>query len=513
MSMENREQLLVRGRWLFPGGLQPGEVIHEGALVIEAGFIQAVGTWADLQRRYPTARVLGSERQAIMPGLINAHHHSNGPSNIQHGIPDQLLELWLLDLARRRQVDPFLATQLAAARLLRSGVTSVVDVHSGGGSPETLAANIERKLQAYEQSGIRVAFAAGMSHQSHIVWGDDQAFLDTLPPEVQALARRRLPGAGSASIDDYFAVVDDIWRRYREHSRIEVWFAPPGPQWVSDETLQRIAETAERYNTGIQTHLEESIYEKHYGPRTYGVPTVAHIQQLGILSPRFSFAHGVWLNEAEIEILAESGAAVSHNPSSNLRLRAGIAPLNRLLAAGATVALGMDGTTINDNEDMWQEMRLALRLHRGPCMSDPAPTPADIFHLSTHGGAKLLRADHQRGKLAPGYQADVVLLNLDQITWPWVAPEADPLAVVLYRAAAGDVDTVLIGGEIVVEAGRVTTIDEAAIGQELAAELKALDYPTDRATMVAALMPYLEQYYAQWELESLTPYISYNSRL
>ena len=513
MSIENREQLLVKGRWLFPGGAQPGEVIHDGALIIEAGIIRAVGTRGDLQRRYPTARELGSDHHAVMPGLINAHHHSKGASSIQHGIPDRLLELWLLDLARGRRADPFLGTQLAVARLLRSGVTSVVDVHSGGGSPEALAANIERKLQAYEQSGIRVAFAAGMSHQSHLIWGDDQAFLDTLPPEVQALARQRLPGVGSASIDDFFAVIDDFWQRYREQERIDVWFAPPGPQWVSDETLQRIAETAERYDAGVQTHLEESIYEKHYGPRTYGVPTVAHLQKLGILSPRFSFAHGVWLNEAEIEILAESGAAISHNPSSNLRLRAGIAPLNKLLAAGVTVALGMDGTTINDNEDMWQEMRLALRLHRGPRLHDPAPTPADIFHLSTGGGAKLLRAEQQRGLLAPGYQADIVLINLDQITWPWVAPEADPLDVVLYRAAVGDVDTVLIGGETVVEAGRVTTIDEAAVGQELAAELNALDYPTDRAMMVAALMPYLEQYYSQWELEPLAPYISYNSRL
>ena len=106
MSMENREQLLVRGRWLFPGGSQPGEVIHNGALVIEAGSIQVVGTWADLRKRYPAARVLGSDRQAVMPGLINAHHHSNGASSIQHGVPDQLLELWLLDLARRRQADP-----------------------------------------------------------------------------------------------------------------------------------------------------------------------------------------------------------------------------------------------------------------------------------------------------------------------------------------------------------------------------------------------------------------------
>lgn len=510
--MTDQTTLLIRGRWLFPGGDTPEAVLPDGALAISGDRIAAVGPWAELRARYPAATVLGSEGHAVLPGLINAHHHSQGASHIQQGIPDQLLELWLLDLARRRRTDSFWGTQLAAARLLRSGVTSVVEVHAGHGSPEAFAGEIERKLQAYDQSGMRVAFAAGLSQQSHLVWGDDEAFLASLPPEVAALARRRLPGPEATTSEDYFAILDDLWQRYAAHPRIDIWFAPPGPQWVADETLQRIAETAARYDTGVQTHLEESIYERQYGPRTYGVPTIVHLQRLGVLSPRVSFAHGVWLTEAEIDILAESGAAVSHNPSSNLRLRAGIAPLNRLLASGATVALGMDGTTINDDEDMWAEMRLALRLHRPPPVEAPAPSPADIFRLATQGGATLLRAGEQRGRLAPGAQADVVLLKLDRVTWPWVSPEADPLTVTLGRAAAGDVDTVLVGGQVVVDGGRVTTIDEAAVGRELAERLARLDYPAEDAAMVAALLPHLQRYYQNWELSPLEPYTAYNSR-
>jgi cytosine/adenosine deaminase-related metal-dependent hydrolase len=511
-SLSEQPTLLVRGHWLFPGGSQPEIAIRDGALAIHNEKILEVGAWPDLRQRYPSVKVLGSDRHALLPGLINAHHHSQGASHIQHGISDQLLESWLLDLARRRGANPLLVTQLAAARLLHTGVTSVVDVHSGHGSSEVFANDLDRRLKAYEMAGIRVALATGVSRQSFLIWGDDQAFLDSLPEDVQTLACRRLPGPDALTEDDYFDVFDQFWQRYANHPRIDLWFAPPGPQWVSDDFLLRIVDAAEHYDTGVQTHLEESIYEKHYGPRVYGVPTIMHLQQLGLLSPRFSCAHGVWLTAPEIEILARSGAAVSHNPSSNLRLRAGIAPLNAMLAAEVTVALGMDGTTINDNEDMWQEMRLALRLHRSPRLDRPAPTYADIFRLATHGGASLLRAADQRGALAAGYQADVVLLDLDRITWPWVAPEADPLGLILYRAAAGDVDTVLIGGEVVVEKGQVKTVDEAAVAQELAASLAGTDYPAEDATMVEALLPHVEKFYQEWELQILEPYLVYNSR-
>jgi len=512
MTTQAEQPLLVRGRWLFLGGAAPEQVITDGAVAIKEGAIVAVGRWPDLQKEYPDAPVRGSDRHAVLPGLVNAHHHSQGATQIQLGVEDQLLEPWLLDLARRRRADPYLVTQLAAARLLRSGVTSVVDVHAGGGPPDTFAHAIERKLQAYEQAGIRVAFAFGMSSQSHIIWGDDNAFVDSLPAELQSLARQQLPGPHDVGIDDYFALFDKFWQQYRNHPTIDLWFAPPGPQWVSDAFMQQIAEAAERYDTGIQTHLEESIYEKHYGPRVYGVPTIEHLHRLGLLSPRLSFAHGVWLTEPELALLAESGAAVSHNPSSNLRLRAGIAPLNGMLAAGVSTALGMDGTTLNDNEDMWQEMRLALRLHRTPQLKTPAPTPADIFKLATHGGATLLRAADQRGALAVGHRADLILLDLAQVTWPYVAPEVDPLALVLYRASAADVDTVLVGGEVVVENGEVTTLDVAEAGRALAESLAAQDYPAENAAMVEALKPHLIDYYTNWPLQPLEPYIAYNSK-
>lgn len=510
---EQLETLLVRGRWLFVGGDEPEHVISDGALAIRDTEIVDVGTWGDLRGRFPAARVLGSDRHAILPGLINAHHHCCGASHIQHGIPDLLLEPWLLSLAKRRQEDSFLATQLAAARLLRSGVTSVVEVHSGQGDPKSFAENIERPLRAYDQVGIRVAFGVGMIQQNHLVLGDDESFLESLPGKVRALARKRLPRPGTTSVDEYFSIFDDCWQRYNQHPRIDLWFSPPGPQWVSDDFLSRIVEAAGAYNTNIQTHVEESIYERQYGYRNYGVPTVAYLHERGFLSPRFSIAHGVWLTEHEIELLAASGTSVSHNPSSNLRLRAGIAPLNALLAAGVTVGLGMDGTTMNDNDNIWQEMRLALRLHRSPRLKNSTPTVAEIFRLATHGGAALMGTSGKCGKLAIGYQADVVLIDLRRVTFPWIAPEVDPLMLTLYRATAQDVETVCVAGQIVVQDGSVITIDEKRVAQEFAASVDRVNYPSEEYALVEALTPHIERYYEQWELEPFDPYIICNSRI
>src|SRR5262249_21441885 len=191
-------------------------------------------------------------------------HHSAGVSYLQHGVADALLELWILDLAACRPSDIHLDTLLSAARLLRTGVTSVVDVHSGGGTAEAYAARAGRALAACEQAGIRVAFAAGVRTQSLFVHGDgsaDERFIASLPAELQAPARSELPAPGSISTDEYFAVIDDLRRRYQGHPRIDIWFGPPGPQWVADRTMQRIAEQAERHDMGIQTHVSESLYE------------------------------------------------------------------------------------------------------------------------------------------------------------------------------------------------------------------------------------------------------------
>ena len=506
---------LVRGRWVVSGGRADDPVLNDAAIRIEGSTIAEVDDWETLSSRYPHAEVLGSKRVAIMPGMVNAHHHSNGVSAIQQGIEDLLLESWLLSLSLGRHLAPRLATLLSAARLLRTGVTSVVDVHSDRGTAKAYAANADEALVAYHDAGIRVAFAAGLMTQCFLVAGagEDEKFLAGLPDEdLRRFAARRQPPSGNLDEDDYFGIIDDLWRQYQAHGRIDVWYAPPGPQWVSDAFMQRIAEQAQVRDTGVQTHVSESFYEMLHGPRHYGKPTVRHLFDLGVLGPRYSIAHGVWLTEPEIELMAQTGAAVSHNPSSNLRLRAGIAPLNGMLAAGVTVGLGMDGTTINDDEDYFDEMRLAMRLHRTPRFDGPAPEPTRVFEMATAGGARLMRKEDAIGVIAPGRAADLVLVNLDRVTWPWVAPEADPREFLLMRAGAGDVDTVLIGGEVVLREGRPTRFDLDEVGREAAQVLSSQAFRSDDARLVERLREHVEAYYLNWRTPDLEPWTAYNTR-
>ena len=345
---------LVRGRWVFG----TDGVVSDGAVVVEGDTIVEIGDWAEMHDRYPTASVLGSSHHAVLPGLINAHHHSNGVPNSLAGIEDDLLELWLYSRNAKRSQNSKLRTLLSTAYLLQTGVTSVVDVASVGGSVDASYQEMQSCLSAYEQAGIRVAFTPGAKYDSFLVHGEgqDTEFLSTLPSELQQKVKALTTLTQGLSSGDYLDLVSDTVKQYQSHPLIDVWFGPPGPQWVGDDLLIKIVESANSLETGLQTHVLESFCEKEMGPRFYGESVIAHLDKLGVLSPQFSMAHGVWVNESDIEILARTGASISHNPSSNLRLRAGIAPLSALLAGGVTVGLGMDGTTLNDDEDMFTEM-------------------------------------------------------------------------------------------------------------------------------------------------------------
>ncbi|EKV00568.1 cytosine deaminase-like metal-dependent hydrolase [Leptolyngbya sp. PCC 7375] len=499
---------LIRGRWVFTGET----TLTDGAIAIQDDTILAVDAWTTLQATYPQAAVIGSDRFAVMPGLINAHHHSNGVPNSLQGVDDDFLELWLFANIGLRSQDPKLKTLLSIAQLLQSGVTSVVDVASIGGTAQDCRGNLQGRLAAYEQAGMRVALTPGIRYESMFVHGEDDAFLASLPEDLKQRLQTLVPMAQPLSRTAHIELITDFVQQYQTHPHIDIWFGPPGPQWVGDELLVQMVEAAERLDTHVQTHALESFYEKLMGPRLHGQSVIAHLNQLGVLSPRFSIAHGVWSTPADIEILAATGAAVSHNPSSNLRLRAGMAPLTAMLAGGATVGLGMDGTTLGDDEDMFAEMRLAGRLQRSPQINSPAPGYGDILQLATAGSAKLMGKEQQLGKLAPGYRADVVLVTCDRITWPWVSPEANPLHVMLMRAKATDVDTVLVNGKVVLKSGTPTGFDLQAVGQTIAEQLEAAPNRENYRTLAAELIPYLSNWYAQWEVPSLSPYAAFNSR-
>ncbi|MGB7086654.1 MAG: amidohydrolase family protein [Phormidesmis sp.] len=499
---------LVRGRWVFTGK----GVLADGAIALQGDTIIEVGAWQRLRDHYPDAPVSGSPEHAVLPGFVNAHHHSNGVANSLLGIKDDFLELWLYSRGAARSQDTTLSTLLSAALLLKSGVTSVVDVSSLGGSADASQVALQNQLNAYEQAGIRVALAPGAKYDSFLVHGEgqDAAFLASLPVSLQKQIQALTPPQQGLAAEDYLEIISEAAERYQKHPHIDVWFGPPGPQWVGDALLLKIVDAAERLDTGVQTHVMESLPEKLMGPRFYGQSVIAHLRSLGVLSPRFSMAHGVWVSEKDIEILAETGAAISHNPSSNLRLRAGIAPLTQLLAGGVTMGLGMDGTTLNDDEDMFTEMRLAARLQRSPQMESPAPTLAEIFRLATTGGAKLLRKEHSIGKLAVGYKADVVLVKCDRMTWPYLAPEADPLRVVMMRACSADVDTVLVNGRVVLEDGEPTGFDVRSLGEKIAMQLAAAPDRAAHRSLAKAVRPYLANWYANWQVPELKPFAAFN---
>jgi 5-methylthioadenosine/S-adenosylhomocysteine deaminase len=507
---------LVQARWIVTGAGPDDPVLDDAGLLVEDGKIVARGTWQDLRARHPNATIVGGPRMAAIPGLINAHHHANGPTQQQQGLMDDFLEPWIFGFACFRGRDVALGTLLSCARQLRSGVTSVVDVHSGAGKAKDYAGRVDAALHSYAQSGMRVGFAPGLSTRCHLVHGDDKAdenFLASLPSALAARLRvAYLPGPGAMNEDDWFAIVEAAIGKHRAHPTVDVWFGPPGPQWVGDRCLQRVAERAEALDTNIQTHLVESYYEKLLGPRLWNKTTLLHLNELGVLGPRLSFAHGTWLTEEEIGLLAKTGGAVSHNPSSNLRLRAGIAPLNAFLKAGATTGIGLDGTTLNDDDDMFTEMRLALRLARGAVLGEPAPTPRDVLGMATLGGAKLMGKEGKLGRLAPGYEADIVLLDLERILAPWTAPEVDPLDLIVLRAGAQDVRTVLVAGKPVYADGRALGFDEAAVTKEIAAELSALPYPADAVQLARELLPHVEAFYRGWDHPAREPFTIYNAR-
>ena len=503
---------IVRGRWLIADAEQ---CLEDAALAVEGDRIAALGSWPEIKVRYPGASVIGSERYAVMPGLIDAHHHANAVTQILQGVADDVLEPWILANAAMRHQPPRLRAMVSAGQLLMSGVTTVLDVANAGSTAESMDRRLRERLDGYAASGMRVVLAPGITFDSFLISGkgEDEAFLASLPEDLRQRTRAMFPMAAEMTPDDYLAVVDGLIADYRNHPRLDIWYGPPGPQWITDDLLVRIAEGAERHDVGLQTHVLESYYEKLIGPRFYGKPMVRHLKDLGVLSPRFSMAHGVWLSEEDIEVLAETGASVSHNPSSNLRLRAGVAPLNALLKAGVTVGLGMDGTAINDDEDMFAEMRLALRLNRPPRLGDPTPSVADVFSLATTGGAKLLLQEASLGRLAEGYKADVVLVDLERVCWPWVAPEARPLDLVLQRAKAGDVATVLVDGEVVVQEGKPVSFDYFAAGAALAEALDASPSNEAERALTAELIPYLTAWYQAWEAPEDRPYHSFNSRV
>jgi len=241
--------------------------------------------------------------------------------------------------------------------------------------------------------------------------------------------------------------------------------------------------SAQRFGAGLHIHLQETVYQKMYGLRHFGKTPLAHLHDLGFLGPEVSCAHGVWLTEGDLELLADTATCVCHNPSSNLRLKSGVAPLNTMLDKGVVVALGIDEAGINDDNDILQEMRLAQKLHRVPGLASRSPSSHQMLHMATVNGAQATFFADQIGTLEVGKRADLLLVNLESITEPYLDPDIDIVDALLYRGRGLDVDTVLVDGEVLLRNRQFTKVDKAAVWAELKSQLARELQPHEQETM------------------------------
>lgn len=463
---------LIRGRHVICQVRDDGQVeaIENGAVLVADGRIIEVGKASDLCVRADYDTVEGSDRHIVLPGFVNGHHHV-GLTPLQLGSLDQPLELWWATRIAGRDVDPYLDTLYSAFEMLESGVTTVQHIFAWPRRDLTLVRDtIERVLQAYKDVGMRVSFSMAMRDQNRGMLFSDEDVLGSLPPELAGPLGERI-AEFTVPLDEQLRLFGDLHAAHRDDPRVRIQLAPGNLHWCSDTALAALQDCSETFAAPLHIHLLETAYQKEYALRRTGGSALKHLQRFGMAGPHVTIGHGVWMSEQDVELAAETGTNVCHNCSSNLRLRSGVAPVNRLQCRGVNVALGIDEAGLNDDRDMLQEMRLVLKLHREPGMEDNVPTSPQVFRMATRNGALTTPFRDDIGTIAAGKAADLTLLKWDEITYPYLDPAITPLDAVLHRAKSGHVDTVLVEGEVVLRNGATVKIDKPAVLAEIAAAL------------------------------------------
>lgn len=507
---------LVRGRSILVRAERDGTLrtVDDGAFYQEEGVIREVGPYQELKARHEDAEEVGDGRQLLLPGLINAHHHGRGLTPLQLGVADDFLESWLVGSFALPPVPRYLDTLYCNLRLLEGGVTTVVHSHSAF-NVAGMEEEVEAMLQAYRETGLRVVFALRARDRQHFVYQEDQLFLQGLPGGLREELGQRL-AASALSSEAYFTLFRTLLRRHDRgrQGKVRLFFGPLAPQWCTEELLREMVRRAEEYDVGIHTHLLETVYQKQWAWRSYGKSLVAHLEEIGFLRPRVSLAHCVWLTREDIARLAVAGASVCHNPSSNLRLKSGIAPVNALLARGVNVGLGIDSHALNDDDDFLQEMRLCRNLHRPPGLETPELSVGQVLHLATLGAAKAALWEGSLGSLEPGKRADAVLVNLDRILAPYLSPAIGLWETFLHRGKRSDVDTVIINGEVVVRQGRAEGFDREKIAAELGQALEqgaAAPSLARQRRLAEELRQHVRAFYQAWHQGFGEPHYRHNS--
>ena len=405
--------------------------IHpSGAVAIAGNTILAVG---DIAGAFTATETIDCQGRVVMPGLVNAHTHA--PMALLRGLADDLrLDVWLMGYmmpVEREFVRPefvALGTRLACAEMIRSGTTCFADMYY------------------FEQSVAEAAAAAGMR-------------------ALCAQTVLKFPSPDAASYEDALASARVFVEQWQGHPRIVASVAPHAPYTCTGEIFRACAELAGEFDVPLHTHLAETALEVERWRKEFGMPVIPWIKKQRIFDARVLAAHCVHVDEGEIRALSDAHAGVAHNPTSNLKLGSGVAPVARMIEFGVNVGIGTDGPASNNDLDMFEETRLAALLAKG-ISGDPTAIPArTALAMATCMGARAMHLGHITGSLEPGKRADLIVVDLDQShTLPRFQRDANAIySQLVYSAKSTDVVDVMCDGQWLMRDRRLFTLDEGEL--------------------------------------------------
>ncbi|HEY6040539.1 MAG TPA: amidohydrolase, partial [Anaerolineae bacterium] len=412
-----------------------GDLFPNGAVALAGNLIVAVGPAADLAKQFPAAETIDCRGRALLPGLVNAHTHV--PMTLLRGMADDLrLDVWLLGYVmpvEREFVSPDfvrLGSLLACAEMVRSGVTAFADMYYFE----------DHIAQATAEAGLRAVCS--------------QTVL-------------KFPSPDATSYEDSLAAARDYIAKWKGHALIVPSVAPHAPYTCTVEILRACAALAVEYDVPLHTHIAETALEVQDSKDQHGMRVVPWVKENNLLEARVLAAHCVHIDDSEMSLLAAARAGVSHNPTSNLKLASGAAPVAKMLTYGLNVGIGTDGPASNNDLDMFEEMRLAAILAKGTA-GDPTVLPArTALEMATRLGANALHIGDLTGSLEAGKRADLILVDLDT-THNLPHFDHDPQAVysqIVYAAKSTDVTDVMVDGKWLMRDRQLLTLNEAALLQ------------------------------------------------
>lgn len=449
-------ELLIRGGHLFD--LQRAEAAD---VLIRDGMIAEVGPGLTT-----SGTVLDARGKIVMPGYVNAHTHSN--QALEKGLCDRFpLDAWMViasyggvnaELSPR---DLYISALVGAIEMIRTGSTSVLDMPRI--DMARFAEGSDAIMQAYADIGLRAAVAVSYT---------DVNFAASLPLELVPGLSDTLKPRRTAAVADVISHLEAFVSRWKgRHPLLSPMIGPSSLPRCSTELFEASVDLARRNGIGMQTHLLSGKSQVMIGKERYGGSTVEFLKRIGCLEDWASFAHSIWLSDEDVNIFGDSFAVAVHNPVSNMKLGAGIAPMPELRKAGAKIALGSDGASSADSQNMFETVKGAAILHRINHEQDDWILAEDALDMCWHGGAAAMR--QKLGRIEPGHAADLTVLHTRNM---FHAPKDQLAGQIVHSELGNSVDSVVVGGEVVMREGAITRIDEAAIhaeAQEIVSRLYA----------------------------------------